>query len=139
MSNNNREQLILALNGRVADSSKAPTLLQLTGGVSYTLTADQVYANNIIEAVPNAGNAVTVTLPTAGLLVTGKKSNAKVGDIIRKKVFVNAGTTTLTVAVGVDGTLRGLAVQETGHGVNLLIRFTNVTTGSEEYDCYIMA
>lgn len=121
----------IILKGRVKDDSQDPILVTL-GDI--TLTSDQVYGNNLIVAA----GANTITLPTAANLVTGKDGNTpQVGDVYRLDIGA-ATNAVLTIGANTGNTLKGVAAQSAGLGCSLYIRFTNVTTGVEATDVYIL-
>lgn len=99
-----------------------------------TLTVGQVQGGFILED-PNGG-AATATLPTAALLVAATPG-AMVGTSFYFDVRNTADANeTLTIAGGSGGTTSGTMTIAQNNGKRFLLRFTNVSPGSETYTVY---
>lgn len=113
-------------NGRI--SMNKPTN-PTSYSANYTTTAAEILNAGII--VHSA--AITITLPTAALLVVAIPGTATVGDVIQFYI-VSTGNSLATLAAGTGGTIAADSGSPRQRFV--LIRFTNVTAGSEAYSVY---
>jgi len=104
---------------------------------SVTITAGQVL-NGLILDDPSGG-AQTATLPTAALMVAACPG-AQIGSTIRFVIRNTADAAeTITVAGGTGSTTTGntLTIAQNAQK-EFLLRFTNITPGSEAYTLYSM-
>lgn len=111
-------------NGKAAENT-----VSTTGN----LTAAQVLAG-FVNSAPTG--AITLTLPTAALLVAGM-AGCKVGDQITLAIEnTSAGANAITLAAGTGGTLRGGTSIAQNKAALVKIVLTNVTASSEAYTAY---
>ncbi len=101
------------------------------GGVTATLTGAQLL-NGVLNSDPSGG-AITLTLPTAALLVS---TDTKSSDGSGFHFFLrnDDGTNAITVAIGTGGTLKGSGTVSANAYSQFYVRFTNVSSGAEAYD-----
>lgn len=112
--------------GRALADKKAENTVSTTS----TLTAAQVLAG-FVNSAP--GGAITLTLPTAALLVAGL-AGAKVGDSFELSIEnTSGGANSITLAAGTGGTLRGGTTVAQNKAALLRFVLTNVTASSEAY------
>lgn len=103
---------------------------EATASTTAALTAAQVLGG-FVNSVPTG--AVTLTLPTAALLVAALPG-AKVGDAVDLSIEnSSAGANSITLAAGSGGTLRGGATVAQNKSALVRILVTNVTASSEAY------
>ena len=104
-----------------------------TVSTTNSLTAAQVLAG-FVNSAPAAG--ITLTLPTAALLVAGMKG-CKVGDSVTVSIENTAGgANAITLAAGTGGTLRGGTSIAQNKSALIRIVLTNVTASSEAYTAH---
>ncbi len=99
------------------------------GTVATTLTTTQVLGK-VVYATP-AANA-NFTLPSAASLVAADKK-AEVGTAFRLFLANRASSSVITIVAGSGVTLAGSATLAAASGSQLLIQYTNVTSGAEAY------
>jgi len=105
---------------------------EATQSTTATLTAAQLLGG-FINSAP--AGAITLTLPTAALMVAGIKG-AKVGDSIECAIEnTSGGANSITLAAG-GATLRGGATVAQNKSAIIKIVLTNVTASSEAYTAY---
>jgi hypothetical protein len=111
-------------------------------GATSTIDAGQLLTGIVIQA-PSAGN--TSTLSSAALLVAGINmigSGAQIGDVVSCYFGNGSASNTITIAAGSGGAFdtnqpvaaRTIAVNSSRW---VMIRLTNVTSGSEAYVVYM--
>lgn len=106
--------------------------LSTAGALTYT--AAQVLGGLFLRD-PN-GAARTDTLPTAALLAAAIQG-VFVGLSFQFTIRNTADAAeTLTIAAGTGGTMTGTATIAQSNSKRFLVVFTNVTAGSEAYDCH---
>ena len=111
---------------------RTPPVSTIVSGNSI-LTVAQATSGLLLQT-PAANS--TITLPTAAALVAFF-NNEEVGDSFDIRVLNLAPATyTTTVAVGSGGSAVGTLVIQPASSVRFLLRFTNVTVGSEAYTLY---
>jgi hypothetical protein len=119
------------------------TPISTVPGASSTIDIGQMLTGIVVQA-PSAGN--TSTLDTAANIVAGinkMSAGAQVGDIIQFCMANGSGTNTVTVAAGSGGTFdTNISTAAKTIAVNsnvkwILVRLTNVTSGSEAYVIYM--
>jgi hypothetical protein len=119
------------------------TPISTVPGASSTIDVGQILTGIVIQA-PSAGN--TSTLDTAANIVSGVNkisAGAQVGDVIQFAMGNGSAANTITVAAGSGGTFdanintaaKTLAVSSNIKWI--LLRLTNVTSGSEAYVIYM--
>ncbi len=105
-----------------------------------TLTAANIYTGTVVVDCAGAGR--TYTLPTAALLVAGKRNVATVGDVIDCLIINGSDAAeTITLAEGSGGgwdanqTAASRVIPQNSSKL-IRIRLTNVTASSEAYVVY---
>lgn len=124
---NLRVQGDLYARTRLTETMSATTI-SATG----TLSAAAVWGGIIV--LDASSGAVTATLPTAALLVAAKAS-VRVGDCVKLHV-VNTDANALTLAAGSGVTLSDATAVAANTTKEYILRFTNVTSGSEAVTVY---
>lgn len=116
---------------------RTDVLTDTTAG-AVTYTAAQVLGGIILRDPNGAGR--TDVLPTAALLVAAMKDE-EVGDTVQCLVINNADAAeTITISAGSGGTvvqIAGTRIIPQNTSRMLLIRLTNVLSGTEAYDVYM--
>ena len=104
-----------------------------TVSVTATLTVTQSL-NGFVNSAP--AGAITLTLPTAALLVAAMKG-AKVGDAVTLSIEnTSGGANAITLAAGAGGTLRGGTSVAQNKAALIRIVLTNVTAAAEAYTAH---
>jgi hypothetical protein len=116
------------IGGRVRDLETAATQAfnAINNAAGVTLTAAQLLQGYIDRS---GAAAVNDTTPTAAQLVAAAVAPA-VGDCIELNIR-NRNTGTLTLVAGTGVTLEGTTTIATVYSRKYVVRFTNVTKGSE--------
>ena len=104
-------------------------LVSNAGTVAATLTTTQVLGK-VVYATP-AANA-NFTLPSAATLVAADKK-AQVGTSFKLYFSNRSVDKVITIVAGSGVTLSGSATLAAASGSELLIQYTNVTSGAEAY------
>lgn len=117
-------ELRSTLTATAINSTDTVTAAQLLGGILTSTTA----------------SAVTMTLPTAALLVAALGAQARVGSAVRCHIVNLGGTNAITVAAGSGMTLDADQTNTVaaGVGVTIVVHLTNVTSGSEAANLYFV-
>lgn len=106
---------------------------EATQSTTASLTVTQVL-NGFVNSAPAAG--ITLTLPTAALLVAAMKG-AKVGDSVTLSLEnTSGGANAITLAAGTGGTLRGGTSVAQNKAALIRIVLTNVTAAAEAYTAH---
>lgn len=123
----------------VIDDSSYPSLLSVTSGTS--IAASVLFSNTLISADSGATDPVLLTLPTFAQ-ISAASSGLKVGDVFKVPI-VNEEKTQFTFSISggdpkisVKGKLA--TAKPAGHGVTLLYRVVDLTSGSEIIELYIL-
>lgn len=119
-------------------TTNSSTAIALTAGS--TLTALQIGTYDHF-AITNTSGVNTLTLDTAANLVSQYNGKLAINDCLKRTLSVTITANSLTFAIGTGGTLNAnnnVVISATTGLVTLLIKFTNVTSGSEAYTLYIV-
>lgn len=109
------------------------TFAENTQSTTASLTVSQVLAG-FVNSAP--AGAVTLTLPTAALLVAGIPG-AQVGDKIDLSIEnTSGGANSITLAAGTGGTLRGGTTVAQNKSALIRLVLTNVTATTEAYTAH---